>query len=418
MSDVDPITLAVVQGTLQATQRAMSAAMEHTGRSSVYAIARDYSNALFDGQARMILQGEDIPTHLGSMVLATKTVAGYFDGEIHPGDVFLHNDPTYDGSHLPDMCMYKPLFFDDEILFWVVSKGHMVDVGGAVPGSYNMNATEIFAEGLRVPPIKLIDEGKLRRDIMNMILTNFRSRKYQTGDMNAQLGAITLGEQRLRDLLERYGKSTVQACTDRLLDLAELHMREKIRDLPDGTYESSVFAEDTGHGRGDQLLRTEVIVDGDELHIKLDAPQQLEYYTNSYRSNTLSGVYAGLLMFAQVQPPFNEGLYRPIHVDFGPTGTMLNAVEPAPHVNCTGGPQETICDLIRTALINADPRNAIAGWNHTWAFNIAGRRPESGEPYLDLVISSLIGGAGGRKRRRRRLARNRRASGSRRCTDR
>ena len=127
-TEIDPITLSVIQGALQATQRAMTTTMEKTGRSSVYAIARDYSNALFDWDARMIIQGEDIPTHLGSMVLATKAVAGFFAGEINPGDIYLHNDPTYDGSHLPDMCMYKPLFFEDELVFWVVSKGHMVDV--------------------------------------------------------------------------------------------------------------------------------------------------------------------------------------------------------------------------------------------------------------------------------------------------
>ena len=391
---IDPITLSVVQGALQATQRAMTTTMEKTGRSSVYAIARDYSNALFDWDARMIIQGEDIPTHLGSMVLATKAVARYFDGEIQPGDIYLHNDPTYDGSHLPDMCMYKPLFHEGELVFWVVSKGHMVDVGGPVPGSYNPDAKEIFAEGLRVPPIRLVDRGKLRRDVLNMILTNFRSRKYQSGDMNAQLGAITLGEQRLSALLERYGKAVIKACVERLLDAAEEHMRAKIRALPDGVYHSSVVAEDTGHGRGHQTLEAELNVARDTLEIALKAPPQLDFFTNSYRSNTLSGVYAGLLMWAQVQPPFNEGLYRPVKVDFGPQGTMLNAREPAPHVNCTGGPQETICDLIRTGLNRIDPTNAVAGWNHTWAFNIAGTRPDNDEPYLDLLISSLIGGAG------------------------
>ncbi len=391
---VDSVTLAVVQGALQAAQRGMTTTMEQTGRSSVYAIARDYSNALFDWDARMIVQGEDIPTHLGSMVLATKSIAKYFEGEIYEGDVYLHNDPTYDGSHLPDICMYKPVFFERELVFWVVSKGHMIDVGGPVPGSYNSNATEIFAEGLRIPPIKLIDRGEMRRDIMNMILTNFRSRKFQRGDMNAQLGAISLGERRLRELVQRYGKDVVKVCVERLLDLAEAHMREKISALPDGVYESTVIAEDTGHGRGDQTLYAEITIAADEIRIRLDSPPQLDYYTNSYRSNTLSGVYAGLMMFAQVQPPFNEGLYRPVKVDFGPRGTMLNATEPAPHVNCTGGPQETICDLIRTGLIKADARHAIAGWNHTWAFNITGERPDTGEPYLDLVISSLIGGAG------------------------
>ena len=393
-TEVDPITLSVVQGALQATQRAMTTTMEKTGRSSVYAIARDYSNALFDWDARMIIQGEDIPTHLGSMVLATKAVARFFEGDINPGDIYLHNDPTYDGSHLPDMCMYKPLFFEDELVFWVVSKGHMVDVGGPVPGSYNPDAKEIYAEGLRVPPIRLVDRGEMRHDVLNMILTNFRSRKFQSGDMNAQLGAITLGEQRLTALLERYGKAVIKNCVERLLDAAEAHMRDRIRTLPDGVYESSVLAEDTGHGRGHQTLEAEITVAGDELKIALASPPQLEFFTNSYRSNTLSGVYAGLLMWAQVQPPFNEGLYRPVKVDFGPRGTMLNAEEPAPHVNCTGGPQETICDLIRTGLNQIEPTHAVAGWNHTWAFNIAGTRPDNGEPYLDLLISSLIGGAG------------------------
>ena len=393
-AEIDPITLSVVQGALQATQRAMTATMEKTGRSSVYAIARDYSNALFDWEARMIIQGEDIPTHLGSMILATKAVARFFAGEINPGDIYLHNDPTYDGSHLPDMCMYKPLFFEDELVFWVVSKGHMVDVGGPVPGSYNPEAKEIFAEGLRVPPIRLVDRGELRRDILNMILTNFRSRRFQSGDMNAQLGAITLGEQRLTALLERYGKATMKACVEALLDAAEAHMRAKIQALPDGAYHSRVVAEDTGHGRGDQILEAEIEALGDELKIRLMSPPQLDFFTNSYRSNTLSGVYAGLLMWAQTQPPFNEGLYRPVSVDFGPEGSMLNAREPAPHVNCTGGPQETICDLIRTGLNQIDSTHAVAGWNHTWAFNIAGTRPENDEPYLDLLISSLIGGAG------------------------
>lgn len=393
-ADLDPITLSVVQGALQATQRAMTTTMEKTGRSSVYAIARDYSNALFDREARMIVQGEDIPTHLGSMVLATKAVAKFFAGETRPGDIYLHNDPTYDGSHLPDICMYKPVFFEGELAFWVVSKGHMVDVGGPVPGSYNPDAKEIFAEGLRIPPIRLVDQGEMRHDILNMILTNFRSRKYQRGDMNAQLGAVTLGEQRLLDLLKRYGKEVVQTCVERLLDAAEAHMRARISALPDGVYHSRVSAEDTGHGRGPQTLQARLEVAGDALKISLDSPPQLDFFTNSYRSNTLSGVYAGLLMWAQAQPPFNEGLYRPVEVDFGPSGTLLNAAEPAPHVNCTGGPQETICDLVRIGLNQIDDAQACAGWNHTWAFNIAGARPDTGEPYLDLLISSLIGGAG------------------------
>lgn len=390
----DPVTLAVVQGALRATQRAMTSTMERTGRSSVYAIARDYSNAIFDWDARMVLQGEDLPTHLGSLILATKAVAAYFEGDINPGDVLFHNDPSWDGSHIVDWCMYKPVFHGDELVFWVVSKGHVIDAGGPVPGSYNSQAKEIFAEGLRIPPIKIVDRGARRHDVINMILANVRSRRNQTGDMNAQFGAVGIGERQLLALVEKFGLRVVRSSVDALLDHAEQHMRTVIRRLPDGVYRSSVVAEDAGHGRGDQTISAEICVDDDELSIRLDAPPQLDFYTNSYRSNTLSGVYAGLMMFTQIKPPFNEGLYRPVHVDFGPPGTMVNAQEPAPHVNCTGGPQETVCDLVRKALISASPERATASWNHTWGINIAGVDPATGESYVDLVMSTVVGGGG------------------------
>ena len=392
---VDPITLAVVQGALSATQRAMTKTMEMTGRSSVYAIARDYSNCLFDGDARMILQGEDLPTHLGSLIMATKAVAGFFGDDVHAGDVMFHNDPAYDGSHIVDMCMYKPIFVGDELMFWAVSKGHVIDAGGPVPGSYNRDATEIYAEGLRIPPIKIVDRGVRREDVVNLILTNVRSRRDQAGDMNAQLGAVTVAERQLTVLVEKYGVTTIRACVEQLLDQAEAHMRSIIRErLPDGTYRASVVAEDTGHGRGDQTLSAEIRVVDDEIAISLEAPPQLDYYTNSYRSNTLSGINAGLMMFAQVEPPYNEGLYRPIAVDFGPAGTMVNATEPAPHVNCTGGPQETIADLIRETLNQADESSASAGWNHTWCVNLAGRRPDTDERWVEILIGSIVGGGG------------------------
>ena len=394
-AQIDPITLSVVQGALSATQRAMTTTMEMTGRSSVYAIARDYSNCLFDWNARMILQGEDLPTHLGSLIMATKAVAGFFEGDVQPGDVMFHNDPAYDGSHIVDMCMYKPIFAGEELMFWAVSKGHVIDAGGPVPGSYNRDAREIYAEGLRIPPIKIVDRGERREDVINLILTNVRSRRDQAGDMNAQRGAVTVGERRLTTLVEKYGVETIRACVEQLLDQAEAHMRDIIRErLPNGAYRASVVAEDTGHGRGDQTLSAEITVADDELAIRLEAPPQLDYYTNSYRSNTLSGINAGLMMFAQVEPPYNEGLYRPITVDFGPPGTMLNASEPAPHVNCTGGPQETIADLIREALNQADESSASAGWNHTWCVNLAGEHPDTGESWVEILIGSIVGGGG------------------------
>ena len=147
LEKIDPITLAVVQGMLESTQREMTLTIEKTSRSSVFNIARDYSNALFLGTGEMILQGQDIPIHLGSLMPALRTVAAYFGDDIHPGDVFYHNDPAWGGSHIIDCCMYKPVFYQDELVFWTVSKGHVTDIGGPVPAGYNPEAKEIYAEG-------------------------------------------------------------------------------------------------------------------------------------------------------------------------------------------------------------------------------------------------------------------------------
>lgn len=156
---VDPITLAVVRGVLETTQREMTLTLEKTARSSVFNVAHDYSNALFNHRAEMILQGQDIPIHLGGLMPAMKAVASYFRDDIHEGDVIYHNDPVMMGSHILDCCMYKPVFYQGKLVFWSVCKGHVTDIGGPVPAGYNPDAKEIYAEGLRIPPVKLWEKG-------------------------------------------------------------------------------------------------------------------------------------------------------------------------------------------------------------------------------------------------------------------
>jgi N-methylhydantoinase B len=391
---VNPITLAVVQGVLESTQREMTLTIEKTSRSSVFNIARDYSNALFNGKGEMILQGQDIPIHLGSLMPALRTVADYFKDDTHPGDVFYHNDPAWSGSHIVDCCMYKPVFYKNELVFWTVSKGHVTDIGGPVPAGYNPEAKEIYAEGLRIPPLKIWDRGKERRDVINLLLTNVRSRRLQAGDMRAQLAAVTIGERNLLALLDKYGKDTVQACIDELLNLAERQMRKFITDIPDGVYHGSSILEDAGHGFGDIEITAEVTVRQDTMHVTLSSPPQIPYFINSYAANSLSGVYLGVMMFAQLPPPYNEGLYRPITVDVGPSGTITNAKEPAPHVNCTTTPSETITDAVRMALEQAMPERAVASWGHSNGLNIAGHDFRTGEEYVSMILATIISGGG------------------------
>jgi N-methylhydantoinase B len=391
---VDPITLSVVRGVLETTQREMTVALEKTARSSVFNLAHDYSNALFNHTPEMILQGQDIPIHLGSLIPAMKAVARFFGDDIHQGDVILHNDPAYAGSHIIDTCMYKPVFYEGELVFWTVCKGHLTDIGGPVPAGYNPAATEIYAEGLRIPPVKIWDKGVQRYDVMNLLLTNMRARRNQEGDFNAMLGAVQVGERNLVALLDKYGVAEVRACIDELLAMADRHMRALIVAVPDGTYQGTAILEDAGHGLGDFEITAAVTIAGDGCHIRIDSPPQVPYFINSYEGNSYSGVYLGLMMFAQVPPPYNEGLYRCVTVDMGPKGTLCNAREPAPHVNCTTTPMETLTDAVRLAFEQAAPARVSASWGHANGCNIAGWDTRHDEEYVTMVLASIISGAG------------------------
>ena len=394
MSQVDPITLSVVRGVLETTQREMTLALEKTGRSSVFNLGHDYSTAMFDATPEMIMQGQDIPIHLGSLMPAMKAVQGFFGEDLHEGDLLLHNDPTYMGSHILDMCMYKPVFYKGEHVFWTVCKGHLTDIGGPVPAGYNPDAKEIYAEGLRVPPIKLWEKGKPRDDILNMLLTNMRARRDQEGDFNGLIGACQVGERNLVNMLDKYGVEQVRLCIDELMSMADRHMRSLIREVPNGEYAGTAILEDAGHDLGDIEITANLTVKDDSCHIRITSPPQVPYFINSYEGNSYSGVYLGVMMFAQLPPPYNEGLYRCVTVDMGDKGTLCNAAEPAPHVNCTTTPMETLTDAVRLAFEQAAPEKVSASWGHTNGCNIAGWDSRTGEEYVTMVLATLISGAG------------------------
>ena len=391
---VDPITLSVVRGILETTQREMTLSLEKTARSSVFNLAHDYSTALFNHLPEMVLQGQDIPIHLGSLIPAMKSVAKFFGDDIHEGDLILHNDPAFGGSHAIDVCMYKPVFYKGKLRFWTVCKGHLTDIGGPVPAGYNPNATEIYGECLRIPPIKIWDRGEPRNDILNLIFTNMRARRDQEGDFNALIGACQVGERNLVAMLDKYGLAQTEACIDELLHMADRHMRTLIRGLPDGTYEGTATLEDAGHGFGDFDITATVTIKKDTCHIAIKSPPQIPYFINSYEGNSHSGVYLGLMMFAQLPPPYNEGLYRCISVDFGAKGTLCNAVEPAPHMNCTTTPMETLTDAVRLAFERAMPSKVAASWGHANGLNISGWDTRNNEEYVTMVLATIISGAG------------------------
>jgi N-methylhydantoinase B len=372
----------------------MSITMRRAAMSPVLAIGNDFSNCIADGLARMVTQGQDQPVHLGAMIFAVKEVAAYFDGDLAPGDAIYHNDPRTGGSHLQDMTLYKPVFVDDELLFWTVNRSHMNETGGPVAGGYNPLAEEIWAEGVRISPLKIYERGEPRRDVIDLLLTNFRTRRQFRGDLGAQLAACTLAERRLLALVQKYGSEEVKRCLTLLLDRAERLMRNEISQIPDGEYHGRSVVEDDGRGSGLLEIQSTVLVTGDEMTIQLDSPPSVRSYINSYAPNTMSAVYLAVLTFVNPNMPHNEGLYRPLRVDLGEPGTLVNAVEPAACGLSTTTPLENIVDAVRDALSAALPEMAGGGWAHACVNSLFGVDPRHAEPYAYYSHATGWGGGG------------------------
>ena len=394
VDQVDPVTLAVVSGALDAIVREMTITMRRAAMSPILAIGNDFSNCIADGSARVIIQGQDQPVHLGAMIFCTGQVADYFGDDLAPGDAIYHNDPRTGGSHLQDMTLYKPIFYEDELLFWAVNRSHMNETGGPVAGGYNPLAEEIWAEGLRISPVKLYEAGEPRYDVIDLLMTNFRISKQMRGDLGAQVAACGQAEQRLTALTAKYGVETIKRCQSQIIDRAQKLMRAEISRMPDGEYHGHGMVEDNGRGSGDLEIACTLRIDGDEMYVGLDAPPMVNSYINSYPFNSTSGVYLAVLSFVDPTMPHNEGTYRPIHVDLGEAGSIVHAVEPGACSATTTTPLENITDAVRAALSQAVPEWAGGGWAHVHGNSLFGIDPRHHEPYTYFAHMSHWGGGG------------------------
>ncbi len=222
---VDPITVSVIQHRLRAIVEEMGEAMLRTSYSQILNSSRDFSTALCDPEGRLIAQAEHVPIHVGALPYAARAVHDFFKGTIRPGDVYLLNDPYRGGNHLPDLTAFVPVFDGERLAFWSINRSHQSDIGGATHGAYNASATEIFQEGLRVPPLKLYDAGTRREDVYEMIVLNVRHPRDFRGDLAAMIGSARIGERRLAQLLAEFGSATTHAAVEAVLDGAERQVR-------------------------------------------------------------------------------------------------------------------------------------------------------------------------------------------------
>ena len=362
---LDPITLGVVWGALGSIAVEIGTTVHKTAYSEQAREGQDFSTAVFDAQGRMVAQGPYSPGHMGAMSFAVRNALAAHPVEtLRPGDAILLNDPLLGSGHFPDFFITQPAFHDGHLIGFAVNIVHHTDVGGQRPGSQGVEGIfDYFQEGLRIPPTKVWQEYEEQAGVVGIIAANTRTPEKVLGDLRAQRSALRVGELRLVELVERYGRETVAAAMDEIIARSEASMRAAIREIPDGVYAFEDFLDD--YGPGTEPLRVAVAVTGagDALTIDYEGSSpQTASGMNSYINYTRSYSYAAVKCLTDPSGPMNEGALRPVTVT-APEGSFLNPRPPA-----GGGPRAIICyrtfEAVLGALAPALPDRVAAAASH------------------------------------------------------
>ena len=392
---IDPVTVEVVRGGLVYTAEEMGIALRKSAYSPNIKERMDHSCAIFDPQRRMVAQAEHIPVHLGSMSLAVKRGLEHYRGRLEEGDMLLFNDPYLSGTHLPDITLIAPAYYEGELVAYLANKAHHSDVGGKAPGSLAGDATELFQEGVIIPPVKFVKAGEIDEELSELILSNVRTPEVRMGDLRAQIAANSLGIRRVLEMVEEHGVERLHAAMEAIMDYSERRMRREIEAMPDGTYEAEDFLEDTGVGEGPVKIRVRIAVEGDEITFDYTGTDpQVEGPVNAPLGVTLSGVYFTLTSVTDPTIPINDGCYRPVRV-IVPEGCLMNPVKPAP---VAGGNVETSqrnVDVLLKAFAQILPGKVCAAGQGTMNnVCVGGIDPRTGRPWA--FYETIAGGYGGR----------------------
>lgn len=397
----DPATFEVVKNSLYAAAEEMKVVLAKTAYSPILKVAGDYSCGIFDRAGEMVAQGPDLPIHLGSMPDAVKAVISASEN-FRPGDVFIHNDPYFGGSHLPDVNVISPAFHGDTLLGFACVRAHWPDVGSASPGSYGA-VTEIFGEGLRLPPIRLYTAGELNRDVDAIIFANVRTPEERRGDLNAQVAANRRGSQRLSDLAAKYGADTLLRIMGEVMDYSDTMMRALLRELPDGEGAFEDFCDGDGilEAGSDTdetfTIRMKATKRGDTLTVDFEGSDpQVAGPMNAPLSVTASGVFTSVKMIVDptsMIPP-NSGCWRSVTVK-APEGSVVNATFPAPVVYANHEMSHRVSDMLFGAMAGFMPDRVMACSQGTSAvLTLGGVDHRNGNRYVSY--ETIKGGFGAR----------------------
>jgi N-methylhydantoinase B len=394
---VDPIQSEVVARFLLATAEEMGATLMRTAFSPNIKERADCSTAIFDRSGQVIALAQRVPIHLGSMVGAVDEILKrYPETEIRPGDMFIANDPyNGGGTHLPDINVIAPVFIGKRIAAYVANIAHHADVGGMVPGSEAAVCQSIYQEGIRIPPVRIMLEGKLNRDVFDMILLNSRTPDERIGDLNAQFAANTVGARSVMRLFDRYGVRETEATIAAYLDFTEKRFRAAIAKLPPGRYE----AEDHLDGNDEASvakIKLVLTVGRGRLHFDFaGSDAQLGCARNIPYRALLATVYTVAKSLLDPEVPANAGYYRTLDIS-APAGSVVGPVAPAA-IGCRSISASVLGDVIAAALSQALPQKALAGSGPHHLYVLSGTDPRTGGYFVNY--ETLAGGMGARATR-------------------
>ena len=391
--EIDPVTIEVLRNAFTAAAAEMDVTVWRTSRSTIVREMLDYSTAVFDGHGFNIAQSARIPGHLNSMSACLQTIIRDFLplDKWDEGDVIITNDPYCGGQHIPDILAYRPVVVDGERIAIVGTLCHHLDMGGMAAGSYAAAATEVFQEGLRIPPLKLVRKGAMNDDLFAMMCQNVRRPDMLTGDLQAQLASLAVGEGAMRRLAERFGAGTVVETCRRLLDGSERAMRAMIGRIPDGRYSFEDFLDDDGIVPDPIRIHAEIEIKGEELVVDLSkCGKQVPGPINATLASSGSGVYYAIMAIADRDIPANAGCYRPVTV-IAPEGLIINPAHPAPVANRVAVTHRLATTMFG-ALHKAAPGRVPAayyGVSYVCSFQTIGEKGERG-----VLVEIEVGGTG------------------------
>ena len=390
---IDKILVSVFQRRFKSITEEMSITLTKTTRSPILCEAKDFVTGLYDGKGKMLEQTENLPILSFSLGPVCEYIVKYFGQEIYPGDVIFHNDVFSMGNQNNDVAVYKPIFYQDKLIAWAAAKGHQADIGGAVPGGYNPKATEVFQETLRIPPVKVYERGKLRKDVWDLIFANIRF-EIVAADMRAQIGSCVVGERGILKLIDKYGLDVFESHKGYLFDSTEKMMQAEIKTIPNGVYrgESTVYYDGRTPGSKYKIRVKITVKDGEITFDYSDTDSQTDGFVNGTYTSSASATLLTFLQMVNPDIPHNDGMVRPVNIII-PEGTILNARYPAA---TTFG--NHLCppnaDAIIRALFRAIPERVTAGWNQLLCYLTSGYDTRKKDNYVDIGFMGLKGGSG------------------------